>query len=432
MAKDKFLEATAELSLEADKLTKGLDESVAKTKAAVGKMQTELSGLNTTLEGVSGTSDVTSQAISALGASAAATGSRTLASAAAIATMGDALRKMGGVASTARAQLLKMAAAAKAFIATPLGVTLTAVAVVLGAVTWAWRAANKEQKEANALAEESKQIGIDRNREFHKTLENLRRQRLIAQGKNVASDFLDDSITRRETKALEADKLDAIRRKAEATEDMAIKERVRSLERETRIIQGLASKYDTLTFLPLKHATIAFDEAVALKAAAEAQKSLTDAAKREADARRQALADTTRQEAIVRRQARDARIDTPGEARFKIGQTLDAIKSQKTELDQIRREMQALMAEGLLSQTQAEALSSKLGLGLFGKQKDTTKIKSAGDTIAASSFLGGSADIKSGGLTKLEEYAKRQADNSDELVKQGDERKYSTADLGTK
>lgn len=263
------------LVMDADdtKLEAALKADEQLVRQSVNKMQGNLNKLEVSMQGAGSGAAVATTGLTTLGAAAAATGSTSLMVAAQVGTLGYSLKIMGNEALGASAQLKAMAVSSVKFIATPLGATLAALAVVLGAVAWAWKSAADEAEKAREKMEKAAALDVQRYEagvKLQAEMEGIQRQILVAQGEMTKRQA--DEIALRErlqsiaerwpalverrvalqnelTDALEAN-AQAARKLAQADKDAAAKQaredKLNALRDELAILTTSLTKYDLI------------------------------------------------------------------------------------------------------------------------------------------------------------------------------------------
>lgn len=152
---------------------------------SVNKMQGSLNKLEVSMQGTGSAAGVATSGVSALGAAASATGSQTLMLGSQIGNLGVGLSLMGKQVTTASAQLRIMVQGALAFIATPIGAAVAAIAATLAVVALAWKSAGDEAEKAREKMERIREVEQKRweaQNKLNAEMNRVQRQVLVAQG----------------------------------------------------------------------------------------------------------------------------------------------------------------------------------------------------------------------------------------------------------
>lgn len=376
------------LVLEADdtqlRSTLKRDEALVRNSATT--MQASLRPLTIGVGALGETSAAASSGVAVLGAAASVSGSTALVMGAQVGQLGVALVQQTLAAGKAADAIKSMTAASLKFLATPLGIVLAALAVVITVATFAWSKYNKEAKEAAETAKAAAQAFKERAASIEKETEALRRKLAVTKGADPRS-FAEFDLGN-ELREARNESRRAAESKAPFSESRqrSAARTVEQLEVQLRITKAII---------------VAEDKAVdAVKQRARATRLVAEEAARDEakEAVRQARQDVinnligqtqvlrgtrtehslvedvlVRQLTIMRDQALEAKSiadafaarvgpQTPGAAADLITGELKVLDAQKKRNSLLERELSLRLAVGRITQKQFDTLTKQFGL----------------------------------------------------------------------
>ena len=347
-----------------------LKKDEALVSASVAKMQGNINTLSVSQGNLADTASTASASVATLGALASVTGSRSLIAATQIGTLATAMITQAGAAGKASDAIKTFALRIGAFIVSPAGLAIAAIAAGLGFLAFKWSQVNKGVEEAIELEQKAAEKLKAQTEAIDKQAAALERQIKLLGGAK-ASEL--EGNTRLRNLLIEKEALEvAIKiRTVEDAKEKALSDRIRALKTETQLLSGQKTALELIVDLDERAAAAARDRAKATKEAADAARSEAQAAE-----------DLRRSQGFL----------TPAEARQRVNlaatEQVGALERQRALraalADRFNLDLQFKLSE---LDTQQRKLAEALGLRGGGDPRQTQR----GGAIASTAFTTGNA-----------------------------------------
>jgi hypothetical protein len=366
-----FGKAILIMQAEDSQLAATLKKDEALVTASVGKMQGKINTLSVSQGNLGDTAGAASASVATLGAVASVTGSRSVIVAAQVGQLTVAMIQQANATELASAAIKKFALRIGAFIVSPAGLAIAAIAAGVGFLAFKWSKLNEGVEEAIALEQKATDKLKAQTEAIDKQAAALERQIKLLGG--VKPSELEGN-TRLRNLLIEKESLEVankLRTESEAQEK-ALSGRIAALEKETRLLTGEQTALEQIVSIDERRATAARDRAKANKDAADALR--TEAATAENLRRSQGFL-------------------TPAEARERVNlaatEQAGALERQRALraalADRFNLDLQFKLAE---LDTQQRKLAEALGL-----RGDAARQGQRGGAIASTAFTTGSAGL---------------------------------------